>query len=207
MHLHPSNCLDHKPEWVIYNEYVLTSRNFIRTVTDIRGEWLVSHQPLFILYCLWLLILYVCVCIYHILMSCILNIPVNSIILKILYATGCTCETVCLKTVLNWLLLFPILIFKLLFVQASWCSSTLLQFGKFLSVRGQASSWEALQKARERQGGGKWTLWQVSIALIIVSPQMLLWQLDPLIFYAFCTYLEFSHWWKWIGNDFYHFQW
>ncbi|KAG0487742.1 hypothetical protein HPP92_009837 [Vanilla planifolia] len=39
VHLHPSNCLDHKPEWVIYNEYVLTSRNFIRTVTDIRGEW------------------------------------------------------------------------------------------------------------------------------------------------------------------------
>ncbi|KAH9311828.1 hypothetical protein KI387_026863, partial [Taxus chinensis] len=38
VHLHPSNCLDHKPEWVIYNEYVLTSRNFIRTVTDIRGE-------------------------------------------------------------------------------------------------------------------------------------------------------------------------
>ncbi|CAI9099414.1 OLC1v1036233C1 [Oldenlandia corymbosa var. corymbosa] len=41
VHLHPSNCLDHKPEWVIYNEYVLTSRNFIRTVTDVRGEWLV----------------------------------------------------------------------------------------------------------------------------------------------------------------------
>jgi pre-mRNA-splicing factor ATP-dependent RNA helicase DHX15/PRP43 len=39
VHLHPSNCMDHKPEWVIYNEYVLTTRNFIRTVTDIRGEW------------------------------------------------------------------------------------------------------------------------------------------------------------------------
>ncbi|KAF5936659.1 hypothetical protein HYC85_024165 [Camellia sinensis] len=42
VHLHPSNCLDHKPEWVIYNEFVLTSRNFIRTVTGVRGEWLVS---------------------------------------------------------------------------------------------------------------------------------------------------------------------
>lgn len=41
VHLHPSNCMDHKPEWVIYNEYVLTSRNFIRTVTDIKGEWYV----------------------------------------------------------------------------------------------------------------------------------------------------------------------
>ncbi|KAJ9171700.1 hypothetical protein P3X46_015024 [Hevea brasiliensis] len=45
VHLHPSNCLDHKPEWVIYNEYVLTSRNFIRTVADIRGEWLVDIAP------------------------------------------------------------------------------------------------------------------------------------------------------------------
>ncbi|KAF4346343.1 probable pre-mRNA-splicing factor ATP-dependent RNA helicase DEAH2 [Cannabis sativa] len=45
VHLHPSNCLDHKPDWVIYNEYVLTSRNFIRTVTDVRGEWLVDIAP------------------------------------------------------------------------------------------------------------------------------------------------------------------
>ncbi|KAI5599106.1 hypothetical protein POPTR_002G192500v4 [Populus trichocarpa] len=45
VHLHPSNCLDHKPEWVIYNEYVLTSRNYIRTVLDIRGEWLVDIAP------------------------------------------------------------------------------------------------------------------------------------------------------------------
>ncbi|KAK9283095.1 hypothetical protein L1049_011325 [Liquidambar formosana] len=45
VHLHPSNCLDHKPEWVIYNEYVLTSRNFIRTVTDVGGEWLVDIAP------------------------------------------------------------------------------------------------------------------------------------------------------------------
>ncbi|XP_052146887.1 probable pre-mRNA-splicing factor ATP-dependent RNA helicase DEAH3 [Oryza glaberrima] len=45
VHLHPSNCLDHKPEWVIYNEYVLTTRNFIRTVTDIRGDWLIDVAP------------------------------------------------------------------------------------------------------------------------------------------------------------------
>ncbi|XP_044981754.1 probable pre-mRNA-splicing factor ATP-dependent RNA helicase DEAH3 isoform X3 [Hordeum vulgare subsp. vulgare] len=45
VHLHPSNCMDHKPEWVIYNEYVLTTRNFIRTVTDIRGEWLIDIAP------------------------------------------------------------------------------------------------------------------------------------------------------------------
>ncbi|CAK9202260.1 unnamed protein product [Sphagnum troendelagicum] len=45
VHLHPSTCLDHKPEWVIYNEFVLTSRNFIRIVTDVRGEWLIDIAP------------------------------------------------------------------------------------------------------------------------------------------------------------------
>ena len=24
--LHPSTCLDHKPEWVLYNEFVLTTK-------------------------------------------------------------------------------------------------------------------------------------------------------------------------------------
>ncbi|KAI5078645.1 hypothetical protein GOP47_0006316 [Adiantum capillus-veneris] len=45
VHLHPSVCLDHKPEWVIYNEFVLTTRNFIRIVTDVRGEWLIDIAP------------------------------------------------------------------------------------------------------------------------------------------------------------------
>ncbi|KAK4421625.1 putative pre-splicing factor ATP-dependent RNA helicase DEAH3 [Sesamum alatum] len=45
VHLHSSNCLDHKPEWVVYNEYVLTRRNLIRTITEIRGEWLVDVAP------------------------------------------------------------------------------------------------------------------------------------------------------------------
>jgi pre-mRNA-splicing factor ATP-dependent RNA helicase DHX15/PRP43 len=40
--LHPSTCLDHKPEWVCYHEFVLTSKNFIRTVTDVKGDWLVD---------------------------------------------------------------------------------------------------------------------------------------------------------------------
>ena len=38
--LHPSTCLDHKPEWVIYNEFVLTTKNYIRTVTDIKRKCL-----------------------------------------------------------------------------------------------------------------------------------------------------------------------
>jgi len=43
--LHPSSCLDHKPEWCLYNEFVLTSKNYIRTVTDIQGDWLVELSP------------------------------------------------------------------------------------------------------------------------------------------------------------------
>ncbi|XP_055903366.1 ATP-dependent RNA helicase DHX15 homolog [Eupeodes corollae] len=43
--LHPSTCLDHKPDWVIYNEFVLTTKNYIRTVTDVKPEWLLSHAP------------------------------------------------------------------------------------------------------------------------------------------------------------------
>lgn len=43
--LHPSTGLEFKPEWVLYNEFVLTSKNFIRTVTYIRGEWLVEIAP------------------------------------------------------------------------------------------------------------------------------------------------------------------
>ncbi|RNA28245.1 pre-mRNA-splicing factor ATP-dependent RNA helicase DHX15 [Brachionus plicatilis] len=43
--LHPSTCLDHKPEWVIYNEFVLTTKNYIRTITDIKPEWLLKIAP------------------------------------------------------------------------------------------------------------------------------------------------------------------
>jgi len=43
--LHPSSCLDHKPEWVLYNEFVLTTKNYIRTVTDIKPEWLIKVAP------------------------------------------------------------------------------------------------------------------------------------------------------------------
>ncbi|CAF2472656.1 unnamed protein product [Rotaria sp. Silwood2] len=43
--LHPSTVLDHKPEWVLYNEFVLTTKNYIRTVTDIKPEWLLTIAP------------------------------------------------------------------------------------------------------------------------------------------------------------------
>lgn len=43
--LHPSTCLDHKPEWVLYNEFVLTSKNYIRTVTEVTTSWLMEISP------------------------------------------------------------------------------------------------------------------------------------------------------------------
>uniref|UniRef100_A0A183T8P2 OB_NTP_bind domain-containing protein n=1 Tax=Schistocephalus solidus TaxID=70667 RepID=A0A183T8P2_SCHSO len=43
--LHPSTVLDHKPEWVLYNEFVLTTKNYIRTVTEIKPDWLVRIAP------------------------------------------------------------------------------------------------------------------------------------------------------------------
>ena len=41
--LHPSTCLDRKPQWVIYNEFVLTNKNYIRVVTGIKADWLVQQ--------------------------------------------------------------------------------------------------------------------------------------------------------------------
>lgn len=44
--LHPSTVLAHDAEWVLYNEFVLTTKNYIRTVTAVKPEWLlVRHIP------------------------------------------------------------------------------------------------------------------------------------------------------------------
>jgi pre-mRNA-splicing factor ATP-dependent RNA helicase DHX15/PRP43 len=43
--LHPSTVLGQKPEWVLYNEFVLTTQNFIRTVTKVEPEWLLTLAP------------------------------------------------------------------------------------------------------------------------------------------------------------------
>mmetsp|Transcript_18653 Transcript_18653/g.39204 ORF Transcript_18653/g.39204 Transcript_18653/m.39204 type:complete len:698 (-) Transcript_18653:307-2400(-) len=43
--LHPSSGLRSKPDWVMFHEFVMTKKNFIRTVTEVKGEWLVSIAP------------------------------------------------------------------------------------------------------------------------------------------------------------------
>lgn len=40
--LHPSTTLQHKAEWVLYDEIVRTTKNFVRTVTQVKGEWLLE---------------------------------------------------------------------------------------------------------------------------------------------------------------------
>ncbi|CAE6478517.1 unnamed protein product [Rhizoctonia solani] len=45
--LHPSCGLDSTPEWVLFNEFVLTTRPFIRTVIEIRPEWLLEHAGMY----------------------------------------------------------------------------------------------------------------------------------------------------------------
>ena len=45
VYLHPSSAIEGKPQWVIFEEFALTSKNYIRTVTTTRGEWLVEIAP------------------------------------------------------------------------------------------------------------------------------------------------------------------
>ncbi|XP_006457150.1 hypothetical protein AGABI2DRAFT_79146 [Agaricus bisporus var. bisporus H97] len=45
--LHPSCGLKTQPEWVIFNEFVLTTRPYIRTVTEVRPEWLFENARLY----------------------------------------------------------------------------------------------------------------------------------------------------------------
>ncbi|KAJ5587311.1 Pre-mRNA-splicing factor ATP-dependent RNA helicase PRP43 [Penicillium hispanicum] len=43
--LHPSTVLAHDAEWILYNEFVLTTKNYIRTVTAVKPEWLLDIAP------------------------------------------------------------------------------------------------------------------------------------------------------------------
>lgn len=45
--LHPSSVVTHKPEWVLYNDLVLTKKNYLRTVLQIKGEWLAELAPVY----------------------------------------------------------------------------------------------------------------------------------------------------------------
>jgi pre-mRNA-splicing factor ATP-dependent RNA helicase DHX15/PRP43 len=55
--LHPSTVLAHDAEWVLYNEFVLTTKNYIRTVTAVKPEWLLVRFSRFPFTLIHLLIL------------------------------------------------------------------------------------------------------------------------------------------------------
>lgn len=38
--LHPSTVLGQDSEWLVYNEFVLTTKNYVRTITSVKPEWL-----------------------------------------------------------------------------------------------------------------------------------------------------------------------
>lgn len=43
--LHPSTVLGQDSDWVVYNEFVLTSKNYVRGVTAVKVEWLIDVAP------------------------------------------------------------------------------------------------------------------------------------------------------------------
>lgn len=45
VYIHPSSCLDHKPEWCLYQEFVLTTKSYIRTLISVKDEWLINLAP------------------------------------------------------------------------------------------------------------------------------------------------------------------
>lgn len=45
--MHPSTVLKSDSEWLVYNEFVLTTKNYIRTVTHVKPEWLLEIAPVY----------------------------------------------------------------------------------------------------------------------------------------------------------------
>jgi pre-mRNA-splicing factor ATP-dependent RNA helicase DHX16 len=46
VNIHPSSLLfEEKPEWIVYHELVFTSKEYVRNVCEIKGEWLLEIAP------------------------------------------------------------------------------------------------------------------------------------------------------------------
>lgn len=43
--IHPSSLIESKPQFVLYHEFILTNKNYIRVVSMVRGEWLFQIAP------------------------------------------------------------------------------------------------------------------------------------------------------------------
>lgn len=52
VYIHPSSALFNKnPDWVIYHELVLTTKEYMREMTQIEPKWLVELAPKFFKQC------------------------------------------------------------------------------------------------------------------------------------------------------------
>jgi len=45
VYVHPSSVVESNPDWVIFDEFALTTKNYIRNITSIRVDWLVDMAP------------------------------------------------------------------------------------------------------------------------------------------------------------------
>lgn len=44
--IHPSSLMfEVKPEWIVYHELIFTTKEFVRNVIEIKGEWLLEIAP------------------------------------------------------------------------------------------------------------------------------------------------------------------
>jgi pre-mRNA-splicing factor ATP-dependent RNA helicase DHX15/PRP43 len=45
VYIHPSSVVNNRPEWVLFEEFALTTKNYIRTVTTTNVDWLIELAP------------------------------------------------------------------------------------------------------------------------------------------------------------------
>jgi pre-mRNA-splicing factor ATP-dependent RNA helicase DHX15/PRP43 len=45
VYIHPGSVINSRPQWVIFEEFALTTKNYIRTVTTTNVDWLVELAP------------------------------------------------------------------------------------------------------------------------------------------------------------------
>jgi pre-mRNA-splicing factor ATP-dependent RNA helicase DHX15/PRP43 len=45
--IHPSSCLQRRPQWIMYSSYVFTNRDYVRTVSEVKVEWLFEASETF----------------------------------------------------------------------------------------------------------------------------------------------------------------
>ena len=45
VYIHPSSVVSNRPEWVLFEEFALTTKNYIRTVTTTTVDWLIELAP------------------------------------------------------------------------------------------------------------------------------------------------------------------